>query len=91
MALSIGVSVGSKIEVGGHVLHVKALVPPSMVVVTVDRGEEIVISDGKTVEILPGVRVQSGTGGNRQAFRLAFHAEKSIRISRIESPPKRKE
>lgn len=79
MALSIGVSVGSKIDIQGHILQVKSLVHPNVVVVTVDRGEEIVISEGKTVEILPGVKVQSGVGGNR----LAFHAAKSIRISRV--------
>ena len=84
MALSIGVSVGSKIDVGGHMVQVKALVYPNVVVVTVDRGDEIVISEGKTVEILPGVRVQSGMGGNR----LAFHAAKSIRISRVEEATK---
>jgi sRNA-binding carbon storage regulator CsrA len=80
-ALSIGVSVGSRIDIGGHMLVVKALVAPNVVVVTIDRGEEILISEGKSVEILPGVKVQSGVGGNR----LAFHAPKSIRISRIES------
>lgn len=80
MALSIGVSVGSKIDVGGHLLHVKALVHPNIVVVTVDRGDEILISESQVVEILPGVQVQSGSGGNR----LAFHADKSIRISRVE-------
>jgi hypothetical protein len=79
IALSIGVSVGSKIDVGGHILQVKALVHPNVVVITVDRGEEILISEGKTVEILPEVRVQSGVGGNR----LAFHAPKAIRISRV--------
>jgi hypothetical protein len=83
MALSIGVSVGSKIDVGGHMLQVKALVHPNVVVVTLDRGEEIVISEARAVEILPGVKVQSGSGGNR----LAFHAAKSIRISRIGEPP----
>jgi hypothetical protein len=82
MALSIGVSVGSKIDVGGHMLHVKALVHPNVVVVTLDRGEEIVISEARAVEILPGVKVQSGSGGNR----LAFHAAKSIRISRVGEP-----
>lgn len=79
MALSIGVSVGSKIDIGGHILQVKSLVHPNVVVITVDRGDDIVISEGKSVEILPGVKVQSGSGGNR----LAFHAHKSIRISRL--------
>lgn len=80
MALSIGVSVGSKIDVGGHLLQVKALVHPNVVVVTIDRGNDIVISEGRTEDVLPGVKVQVGLGGNR----LAFHAAKSIRISRIE-------
>ena len=79
MALSIGISVGSKIDVGGHMLQVKALVHPNVVVVTVDKGDDIVISESRAVEILPGVKVQSGSGGNR----LAFHAHKSIRISRV--------
>jgi hypothetical protein len=77
MALSIGVSVGSKILVGGHMVQVKALVYPNVVVVTVDRGDEIVISEGQATEILPGVRVQSGIGGNRLAFQ---------RTSRFEFP-----
>ena len=87
MALSIGVSVGSKIDVGGHTVQVNALVHPNVVVITVDRGEEIVISEGRAVEILPGVKVQSGVGGNR----LAFHAAKSIRISRVNEPTASKE
>ncbi len=84
MALSIGVSVGSRIDVGGHLVQVKALVSPNVVVITVDRGDDIVISEEKTVEILPNVKVQSGLGGNR----LAFDAPKTIRISRVESAPK---
>lgn len=78
MALSIGVSVGSRIDVGGHTVQVKALVHPNVVVITVDGGEEIVISEGKSVQILQGVKVQAGVGN-----RLAFHADKSIRISRV--------
>lgn len=79
MALSIGISVGSKIDVGGHLLQVKSLSHPNVIIVTVDRGEDIIISEGRAVEVLPGVKVQSGSGGNR----LAFHAAKSIRISRV--------
>ena len=87
MALSLGVSVGSKIDVGGHMLQVKALVHPNMAVVTVDGGEEIVIRDSETVEILPGVTVQTGFRGDR----LAFHAAKSIRIFRVEETVEAKE
>jgi hypothetical protein len=78
--LSIGVSVGSRIDVGGHQVKVKSLTHPNIIVVTVDNGPELVISEDKTVEILPDVKVQSGIGGNR----LAFHAPRRIRISRME-------
>lgn len=84
MALAIGVGVGSKIDVGGHLLQVKALVHPNLIVITVDRGDDVVVSESRAVEILPGVKLQSGPGGNR----LAFHAAKSIRISRVEGPEK---
>jgi hypothetical protein len=80
MALSLGVSVGSKIDVGGHILQVTALVHPDVAIVTVDGGEEIVVRESKTIEILPDVKLQTGPGGHR----LAFHAAKSIRISRVE-------
>jgi hypothetical protein len=82
MALSIGVGVGSRIDIGGHLLQVKALVAPNIVVVTIDQGQEIMVSEEKAVELLPNVKVQTGVGGNR----LAFHAPKSIRISRVEHP-----
>ena len=80
MTLSIGVGVGSRIDVGGHLIQVKALVSPNVIVLTVDRGEDVVVSEGKAVEILPDVKVHAGPHGNR----LAFIAPRSIRISRIE-------
>jgi len=84
VALSIGIGVGSVIDIQGHRLVVKAVMQPNVIVVTVDRGPEIVISESRAVEVLPGVKVQSGLGGNR----LAFHAAKSIRISRVEGAAK---
>jgi hypothetical protein len=87
MALSIGVSVGSKVDVGGHVVQVKTLVRPNKIVVTVDNGAEIVINESRT-QILPTVFVFVGIGQVQQqkkqgGNRLAFEAPKSIRISRI--------
>jgi hypothetical protein len=78
MALSIGISVGSRIDIEGHVLQVKALKAPDIVMVTVDQGDAILVNESQAVQILPGVWVQTGPGGRR----LAFHAAKSIRISR---------
>lgn len=84
MALSIGVGVGSKIDIAGHILQVKSLVHPNLIVVSVDQGEEVVISDQKAVELLPGVRVQTGVGPGGSGNRLAFTADRAIRISRME-------
>jgi hypothetical protein len=88
MALSIGVTVGSKINVGGHRVLVKELINPGLIVITVDSGDEIVVSENSKVEILPGVEVQTGAGNGKNR-RLAFHAHKSIRISRVEGPERR--
>lgn len=84
MALSIGVSVGSKIDVGGHLLQITALAQPNLIVVTVDAGVPVVVSDQSRTEILPDVFVFSGVGKAGSANRLAFEAPRAIRISRIE-------
>lgn len=84
MALSIGVSVGSKIDIGGRLLTVKAMAQPNLIVVSVDRGQDIVVSDLSRTEILPNVFVFAGVGRGGGGNRLAFEAPKSIRISRVE-------
>ena len=86
MALSLGVSVGSRIDIAGHLLQVKALVQRKLIVVTVDGGNDVVISDKDRKEIVPGVWVQVGVSERAKNIRLAFEAPKTIRISRIEPP-----
>jgi hypothetical protein len=84
MALSIGVSVGDKLAVGGSVVEVRAIHFPKAMILLVNGGKPITVDDNKVhpVEILPGVRafVGVGTGKHSTAYRLAFEALKSIPI-----------
>ena len=93
MALSIGVSVGSKIiihegvaGVPPHVLEVKALTQPNLIVVSLDGGKDILVTDKARTEILPTVFVFAGIGhsGSGGSNRIAFEAPQSIRITRAE-------
>lgn len=89
MAKVIGVTSGSVINVGGeivggHKVQVKSVVKNNLIVITVDDGEEITISDQERVEIVPGVFVFAGVGANGTGYRLGFEAPKSILINRME-------
>lgn len=84
MALSIGVSVGSKIDVGNHRVKVKAILGPTLFLINVDGGEDITISDKERVKILEDVYVFAGVGGGGVGNRLAFEAPRSIPIHRKE-------
>ncbi|MFY9724638.1 MAG: hypothetical protein WB579_00530 [Bryobacteraceae bacterium] len=84
MALSLGVKKGSKILVGDHCVQVKNMVPPDMIVISVDDGEEVLVSDQYKSQILPDVLVFSGIGQNGGGNRLAFDAPKSIKIKRLD-------
>lgn len=85
MALSIGVSVGDKIDINGHLLRVKSLMQdPNVIIITIDGGPEFLVTDKDQQEILPNVKVQLGigrTGGNN---RLAFDAPRTIPIHRLD-------
>ena len=83
MALSLGVRKGSRISVGDHCVEVKAMVPPNLIVITVDDGPEMVISDQSKTDILPNVSVFSGVGAAGNGCRLAFEAPRSITIRRL--------
>jgi hypothetical protein len=84
VALSIGVRVGTKIDIAGHIVQVKGIVDTSLIVVTVDGGPDMRVSDKERITILPDVYVfVGGRGQGHQDHRLAFEAPKLIRISRI--------
>jgi len=57
-----------------------------MIAITVDDGEELLITDQKATKSLPKVSVSSGVrrGGLGNGNRLAFDAPKSIEITRLE-------
>lgn len=85
MALSIGVIRGSEIRIGDSLLLVGSI-SQTVVLVTVDGGASIPITDRERKEILPDVFLSLGKivgagGGNT---RLAFEAPKSIKIKRWE-------
>lgn len=89
MALSIGVSAGSRIKVGGKTVHVRKILTPVLLVLTVDDGDEILVSDKERVKIMPDVFVFAGVGspkgdGQGVGNRLAFEAPRSIAIHRLE-------
>jgi hypothetical protein len=84
MALSIGVSAGDRINVGGHRVRVKAIVNPMLIVLKVDDDKEFLISDKENTEILPDVRVFAGIGRRSVGNRLGFIAPKRIAIVRDE-------
>lgn len=65
-------------------LSVKSVVHPNLIVVSVDDGPEIVVTDRQQKWILPNVGIQSGVGRTGGNNRLCFDAPKSIRISRLE-------
>jgi hypothetical protein len=74
---------GSRISVGDHYVDVKAMVPPNLVVIMVDDGPEMVISDQSKTDILPTVSVFSGVGAAESGNRLAFEAPRSVTIRRL--------
>jgi hypothetical protein len=51
-------------------------------VVTVDGGDDVVISDKDRKEIVPGLWVRVGIGQVGGCNRLAFEAPKTINVSR---------
>jgi hypothetical protein len=89
MALSLAVHQGLKISIGNHCLEVKAIMPPlrtdeaNQIVVSVDGGEEILVTERSKTMILPEVFVFSGRGATGNTRRLAFEAPKQIVIHRL--------
>jgi hypothetical protein len=83
MALSLGVRKGSKITVGKHEVEVKDIIQSNLIMVSVDQGDDVLISDQKQTEILPDVFVFSGVGASGSGNRLAFKAPREIAIRRV--------
>jgi hypothetical protein len=83
MALSIGVSAGSKIKVGKSMVAVQEA-NRRMVTLKVDGGPTQIITEAERTEILPQVYVFIGVGPDSgMNSRLAFEAPRSIQIDRV--------
>lgn len=82
MPLSLGVSTGDKLTVGPHDLSVKKVVNPTTIVISVDDGPEIIITEFERTQILRNVFVFAGVGANGNGSRLAFDAPRNVSIHR---------
>ena len=82
MAFLLGVQVGSRIDVGGHIVKVNRVVTPTLMEVSVDD-RDFRVSGLERVEILPGVFISTGLGPINSLRRLAFEAPQSVRIQRM--------
>lgn len=89
MALSLAVREGDKISIGNHCLEVKAILPRARaneanpIIVAVDGGEDIRVTEESKTKIFPEVFVFSGLGGTGNARRLVIDAPKNIAIRRL--------
>lgn len=96
MPLSIGVVVGTRIRIQDKKVHrlvVKDTAKPNLIVVSLDGGPPVVVSDQASTEILPKVFVFSGVSQSalhtghptsNGTHRLAFEAPKEIKIRKLE-------
>jgi hypothetical protein len=89
VALSLGVHKGDKILIGDHCLDVRAITPShdpdsgDLITITIDGGEDILVTDQSKSRILPEVMAFSGVGASGNRSRLAFEAPRTIPIRRV--------
>jgi hypothetical protein len=62
---------------------VKQVVTPTLIVVSVDDGPDVAITDKERTNLLPEVFVFAGVGWDGVGSRLAFEADRSIGIHRM--------
>lgn len=85
MALSIGISQGTKIVVDKDILTVEDIPKATHVVVNY-KGRQYVVTDEERIEIHPNVFVSCGLSDERKHdhnSRLAFEAPRAIFIERV--------
>jgi hypothetical protein len=83
MALSLGVKVGSKIEVGKSIIEVVDIRSVSLVLITVDGCAPIVVSDQHSESLPDKVFVQTGDAARSSGVRLVFTAPPEVKITRL--------
>lgn len=88
MPLSLGVKRGNKIDIGtGHRLRVIDVPSSAEVVVRLDDGPPVKITDKEQVLLMPEVKVSVGLFPAEEKYdyyaRLLFEAPRSINIQRV--------
>ena len=83
MGLSLGVYINSQIQIGGSVLRVLRMPRPPLIVVRLDNGDDILVSDRERTEIMPGVFLSVGKIKKGFTNRLLIEAPKSVPITRL--------
>lgn len=77
-----GVSKGSRVKVGTHMITVEAIHGRSLII-SVDGGPPVHVTEQEQ-QLVPNVKVFVGVGATGNSNRLAFIAPKEIAIHRIE-------
>jgi hypothetical protein len=85
MALSLGINVGTRVRVGDHCVEVKATLPGNRILLALDKGGEVMVSELETTAIFPGVKVCFGKTKSGKGERLAFEAPREIAVARIKT------
>lgn len=86
MALSLGVKVGSKIQVGEATLRVVGI-RASLILVSVNGKDPVAVSDVESQEVLPGIFLQTGGGNISSGVRLVIRAPREVPINRVPNRP----
>jgi len=84
MALSLGVSRGSKIDIGSHLLEVMSVMVDHAVRVRIN-GRSFDLTEKQRTEVAPDVFISYGRGptqSNGPSARLAIEAPRSMEITR---------
>ena len=87
MALSIGVNRGSQIQIGKSMVRVIDI-RPGTVVVAVNNGPAVILSENESTELMPEVFAFVGLDSKESRFcdsRIAFEAPRRIAITRVKN------
>lgn len=81
MALSIGVMVGDRVQIGDRSVEVVQIEHSRMATLKTDEHQLVLVSDQYTIEVVPKVRVSCSQWQGKRT-KLVFEAPRDIRIER---------
>ena len=81
MALVLGLSDGDDFFVGDERVTLESVIEPVAFTLKV-RGDEFLITDRKSVEVLPDVMISAGTPGRSCVVKVVIDAPRSVPIWR---------